>query len=71
MRPSERRDVRQQLWRIVEASAFPLDHGVAKMGSIPIDDDGGEQDRPCDSAVLPNGIISEPGGGMPRKLHSV
>lgn len=52
MRPPERRDVRQKFWRTVEAGALSGFNCLAKMFGVPINDDRGQQVKPCHAIVL-------------------
>ena len=55
MNPSERRDVRQQLGRIVRSIMLSLRDGVSKMPGVPVDDDSGGQVQTSHAEALPFG----------------
>jgi hypothetical protein len=52
MRPSEWRDVRQQVWRAGDIFAFPAFDGLAEVFCVPVDNDCGEQIKSRDAEVL-------------------
>lgn len=55
MRPSERRDVCQKVWRAIQPGATAACDGLPEMLGVPEDDDGGEQIEACNAEVLPFG----------------
>ncbi len=52
MSPSERRDMRQKVWRTVETGSLSGRNSVAKMLGVPIDDDRCQQVQPGHAVVL-------------------
>lgn len=52
IRPSERRDVRQELWGNAESGALVLRGSMAQVNRVPVDDDGGKEVQACHAVAL-------------------
>ena len=70
MSPPKGRDVGQEVGLDCQAGLFPLPDRFAEMGSIPVNDNGGEQVESSHAGVLAIAGAVEPGRALARALDA-